>query len=141
MTSFVHTHYSTEHPGVARIESALDAAGQLCQGFSGTRGLSTLLLSAMVAAIMVVADQLMESVSEGRLLVLWVALWTVAFVALAIFAGTARRIASRLKTGLDSWSRRVAQSRADQRLWAIAQSDPRVMSDLQAAMLRAEVQS
>ena len=64
-----------------------------------------------------------------------------AFVALAIFAGTARRIASRLKTGLDSWSRRVAQSRADQRLWAIAQSDPRVMSDLHAAMLRAEVQA
>ena len=141
MTSFVHTHYSTQHAGVARIESAIDAAGQLRQGFSGTRGLAMLLLSAMVAAIMVVADQLMESVSEGRLLVLWVALWTVAFVALAIFAGTARRIASRLKTGLDSWSRRVAQSRADQRLWTIAQSDPRVMSDLHAAMLRAEVQA
>ena len=71
MTSFVTIKYSTQHPGVARVESALDAARQLRQGFSGTRGLATLLLSAMAAAIMVVADQVMDSVTEGHLLLMW----------------------------------------------------------------------
>ena len=71
MTSFVHLEYSREHPGVARLEASLEAAQRLRKGFSGTRGLATLLLSAMVAAVMVVADQLMTSLTEGHLLVMW----------------------------------------------------------------------
>jgi len=141
MTSFVNIKYSTQHPGVARVESAIDAAKQLRQGFSGTRGLATLLLSAMAAAVMVVAYQVMDSVTEGHLLVMWMALWAVAFAALALFAGTARNLAARLKAGLDSWSRSLAEARADQRLWAMAKTDARVMADLQAAMLREDIKA
>ncbi|RZJ14964.1 MAG: hypothetical protein EOO54_18935 [Haliea sp.] len=138
MTSFVQVNYSTQHPGVARVESALEAAAQLGQGFSGARGLATALLSAMVAAVMVVAYQVMDSVAEGHLLVGWLALWAVAFATLAIFASAARRMAARIKLGLDSWSHSIAEARADQRLWAMARADARVMSDLQAAATRHE---
>ena len=138
MTSFVHLEYSNQHPGVARVESAIDAAQQLRQGFSGTRGLSTLLVSAIAAALMVVAYQVMDSVAEGHLLVIWMALWAVAFVALAFFAGTARHLAARMMAGLNDWSRSLAEARADERLWAMARSDARVMSDLQTAMTRSE---
>jgi hypothetical protein len=141
MTSFVNIKYPTQHRGAGRVESALDAARQLRQGFSGTRGLATLLLSAIAAAIMVVAYQVMDSVAEGHLLVMWTALWAVAFAALALFAGAARNIAARLKAGLDGWSRSLAEARADQRLWAIAQTDPRLMADLQMAMLREEAKT
>ncbi|MGH6640040.1 MAG: hypothetical protein ACREBY_15765, partial [Polaromonas sp.] len=141
MTSFVNIKYSTQHPGVARAESAIDAVKHLRQGFSGTRGLATLLLSAMTAAVMVVAYQVMDSVTEGHLLVMWIALWGVAFAALALFAGTARNVAARLKAGLDGWSRSLAEARADQRLWAAAKNDPRVMADLQMAMLREEAKA
>lgn len=136
MTSFVNIKYSTQHPGVVRAESAFGAVRQLGQAFSGTRGLATLLLSAVAAAIMVVAYQVMDSVTEGHLLVMWIALWAVAFAALAIFAGTARNVAARVKAGLDGWSRSVAEARADQRLWQAAKSDPRVMADLQMALQR-----
>ncbi len=138
MTSFVHIEYAKQHPGVARVESAIDAAQQLRKGFSITASLASLLLSALAASVMVVAYQVMDSVAEGHLLVIWIALWVVAFSTLAFFAGTARRLAARLKTGLDGWSRQMAEARADQRLWAIAQADPRVMTDLQAAMTRGE---
>jgi hypothetical protein len=137
MTSFVNIKYSTQHPGVVRAESAFGAVRQLGQAFSGTRGLATLLLSAVAAAIMVVAYQVMDSVTEGHLLVMWIALWAVAFAALAIFAGTARNVAARVKAGLDGWSRSMAEARADQRLWQAAKSDPRVMADLQMALQRA----
>lgn len=138
MTSFVHLEYSKQHPGVARVESAFDAAQHLRHGFSGTRGLATLLLSAIAAAVMVVAYEVMDSVAEGHLLVIWMALWATAFTVLALFAGTARQLALSLKNSLDSWSRNVAEARADQRLWALARTDARVMADLQTARTRDE---
>ena len=138
MTSFVNIKHSNQHPGVARVESAIDAAKHLRQSFSGTRGLATLLLSAIAAAVMVVAYQVMDSVTEGHLLVMWIALWAAAFAALALFAGTARRLAAQFRTGLADWSRSLAEARADQRLWAAAKNDARVMADLQAAISRAE---
>lgn len=141
MTSFVNIKYSTQHPGVARAESAIDAVKHLRQGFSGTSGLATLLLSAMAAAVMVVAYQVMDSVTEGHLLVMWIALWAVAFAVLAVFANTARHLAARFKVGLNDWSRSLADARSDQRLWATAKADARVMADLQAAMSRQEAET
>jgi hypothetical protein len=139
MTSFVNTQYSKEHTGAARVESALHAASQLRQGFSGTRGLAALLLSAIVAAIMVVAYQVTDSVAEGHLLVIWIALWAVAFAGLAMLAGTARNLATRTVAALDAWSQAVAQARADIRMWEAAKTDPRVMADLRVAMARQEI--
>ena len=140
MTSFVHLEYSTKHPGVARVEAAIDAAQHLRHGFAGTRGLATLLLSAIAAVVMVVAYQVMDSVIEGHLLVMWIAMWVAAFGALVFFASTTRHIAASMKAGLDGWSREVARSRADERLWATAKSDSRVMADLQCAMIRQEAE-
>lgn len=139
MTSFVNTKYSTEHTGAARVESAIYAAGQLRQGFSGTRGLATLLLSAIVASIMVVAYQVTDSVAEGHLLVIWMALWAVAFSGLALLAGTARTLAARTVAALDAWSQTLAQARADIRMWEAAKTDPRVIADLRVAMARQEL--
>lgn len=136
MTSFVHLDYSNQHPGVARVEAAISSAKQIKRNFSGTRFVATLLLSAIVAAVMVVAYQVMDSLADGHLLVLWVGMWVVAFAALAAFAGTARQAAVRTKISVDNWSRNVAAKRADERLWAMAQTDARLMSDLQAVMTR-----
>ena len=141
MTSFVHLEYSTKHPGVARVESAIDAAQHMRRGFSSTRGLATLLLSAIAAAVMVVAYQVMDSLTEGHLLVMWIAMWATAFAALAFFAGTARHLAARMKASLDGWSREVARSRADERLWATALTDPRIMADVQCAITRQEAET
>jgi len=139
MTSFINIKYSAQHHGANRVESVIDAAQQVGHDFSGTRGLATLLLSAVAAAVMVVAYQVMDSVAEGHLLVMWMGLWAVAFAALALFAGAARRLAAGTKKSLDAWSRSLAEARADQRLWAMAKDDPRLMTDLQMAMSRSEV--
>ena len=136
MTSFVHIEYSNQHPGVARVESAISSAQQIKRRFSGTRGLATLLLSAIAAAVMVVAYQVMDSMAEGRLMVLWIGLWAVAFSTLAVCASTARTLAASIKASLNGWSRNLAVRRADERLWAMAKTDARVMADLECAMSR-----
>ncbi len=140
MTSFVHPHFRTNHPGVDRMESAFDAAKQFRKGFDSTRGLAAMLLAAVVAAMLVVADQVVGSLADGDMLVAWIMLWAVAFAALGLFAGTARKLAVRTIAAADAWSHRVARNRADERMWSIAQKDPRVMADLQAAMSRSDVE-
>ncbi len=137
MTTFVNANHLTRHAGAERFETAVDNAQQLRRGFSGTRGLATLLLSAVVAAVMVVAYQVMDSVAEGQLLVLWIGLWASAFAVLALFAGSSRDVATRIKGSLDGWSRNMARARADERLMDAAARDPRVMADLRAAVDRA----
>ncbi|MDB5869611.1 MAG: hypothetical protein JWP96_1943 [Polaromonas sp.] len=120
MTSFIHIEYSTEHPGVSRVESAIDAMRQLGRTFYSTRGLSTLLLASIVAAVMVVAYELMDSVTGGNLLALWMAMWTVIFVALAVFSRSARHVAVFLVNGANRLSRAFAKARVD---WAMAGSN------------------
>ena len=97
-----------------------------------------MLLAAMVSSLLVVADQLIDTWADGHLMVAWVALWLVGFAAVAVFAGAARKVALTVVGALDAWSQRVAQRRSDARLWAVAQSDPRVMADLNAALMRSE---
>ena len=140
MTSFVHLEYSNQHQGVARVEAAIGSAAasaQQCKrNFSTTRSLATLLLSAVAAAVMVVAYQVIDSLADGHLLVLWIGMWAIAFAALAAFANTARHAAVGTKATLDRWSRNIAVKRADARLWAMAKTDSRLMADLQAVMSR-----
>jgi len=140
MTSFVHLEYLNQHPGVERLESVIDSAvssaRQIKRNFSGTRSLAMLLLSAIAAAVMVVAYQVMDNMADGHLLALWIGLWAVAFATLAACAGTARQAVLKAKSSLDQWSRNIAARRADERLWAMAKTDARLMADLQAVMTR-----
>ena len=106
--------------------------------FDSARGLSALLLGAMISAMVVVADQLIETWADGHLLVAWVALWLVSFTALALFAGSAHQLSNSVVDALGAMAKRRAGKRADEHLWAMAQADPRRMADLQGAMARRE---
>ncbi len=139
MSSFVNPEHLSEHPGVHRIESALEGARHLRQRWSATGGLAILLLAAMSAAVLTVAYQVMDSVEEGHLLVMWMALWAACFAGLALFSGAAGKALSHTKTALNAWALRQAKTRADARLWQIARSDSRVMDDLQSAISRNEL--
>jgi hypothetical protein len=119
-----------------RTDSRTGTKAGMRARFDSTKGLSSMLLAAMVSALVVVADRLIDTWADGHLLAAWVALWAVGFGALAVFSGAARKLAASAVVALDQWSQRVAQSRADERLWAIAQADPRVMADLQMAIAR-----
>lgn len=104
----------------------------------GARGLAALLLAAVVAALVVVADQVIESWVDGHVFLAWVLLWAVVFAATLVFAGTARRMGQRAMATLNRWSQAAAQRRAEARMWQIAKTDPRVMSELMAAQQRAD---
>ena len=138
MSNFINPGYSTEHRGVTRLENAVQAAGQLGAQFKRAKGLLALLLAGGVSAVIVVADQIVTSWTEGHLMIAWVALWIMVFAALALFAEASRGGTARLIAGWEARSRIWAERADEERIWSVAQSDPRLMADLQGARLRAE---
>lgn len=104
---------------------------------SSSKTLANFLLAAGVAALVVAVNQLIDNWAESHVVAAWLALWAVAVLAIVVLRGLTRHLAQNLMTCLDAWSAHLARSRADERLWSMAQSDPRLMSDLQVAMDRA----
>lgn len=106
------------------------------RSLDGARSLATMLLAAVVAALVVIADRLISTWADGHLLLAWVVLWAVVFAGMALFADVARRAARSVLVQLDRWSKTRAESRADARLWAMARQDSRIMNELMAARQR-----
>jgi len=115
-------------PGTAAAPRRLDG---------GARSLAALLLAAAVAALVVLADQLIDTWADGHLFLGWVALWVVIFAGSVLFAGTARRMARSTMDALDDWSRSLAEARAEARLWELANRDPRLKAELIESRARA----
>ena len=95
------------------------------------RGLAAMLLAAAVAALAVVADQLIDTWADNHLLLAWILMWTVVFAGSLLLTGTARRLSLRALARLDQWAQRRAQARADARFLVFAQQDPRLQAGLQ----------
>ncbi|MBG6075572.1 hypothetical protein [Polaromonas sp. CG_9.11] len=138
MTRFINTPHPDHHHGADRMEALMDAVQHVPRDVLGKRGAALLLGSALAAAVAAVAYEVMDSAAESHLLMIWMALWIALFAVLALFADTLRAAGQQVKSSLDGWSRGFAEARADQRLWAIARQDGRVMADLQSAMSRSE---
>lgn len=134
MTAFAHVDHPTEHPGVVRAERVATSLKNIAGRLDSARANASLLLAAIVAALMVAANQVIDTWSEGHLLAAWIVMWTVAFAALALLAGPAHRTAVSLRSGLASWKAARKQAAADERLWAVALTDARVMADISRAM-------
>lgn len=105
------------------------------------RKLAIALLTASVAGLLVLTDNLMNDWAESHVLAAWLALWMVGVVALLALRGATRLVAQKLMNQLDAWAAQSASRRADARLWAMAKADPRLMAELQVAMTRHEAQA
>jgi hypothetical protein len=134
MTSYAHVTHLTEHPGVVRAERAAQALKDAVERFDATRSGATLLLAAIVASFVVVANQVVETWTEGHLLAAWIVLWMVAFAAAALMARPAKRLAMATGAGLRRWSAARRQAAQDRELWQLALADSRVMADISRVM-------
>ncbi len=130
MTNFVHVDYPTEHPGVMRAEKAAAALKGIAAGFDSARGAASLVLAAVVSALLVLANQVVDRWTDGHLLSAWVVLWLVAFAALALLSAPARRAGLALRAGFARWAESQRQAAEDRRTWQVALRDPRIMAEL-----------
>lgn len=134
MTSFVNVAQPTEHRGDVRAERAADPLQRADDDIFSPRGAASLLLAAIVSALLVVANQVIDTWTEGHLLLAWIAMWTIAFATLALAARPAHSVAKRLGMRLHRWTVRLRAAEQDEKLWQSALADWRVMADLSRAM-------
>lgn len=123
---------ASAHPSSSPIRTALPRA---------PRALVALLLAASVAALAVVADQLVTTWADGHLFAAWLGMWAVVFAGSLLLAAPARRVATQVMRLLNAWARLRAEARANSRFMHLAQTDARVMGDLRAAYDRAELEA
>jgi hypothetical protein len=102
----------------------------------GSRTLAGMLLAAVLSALLVVADQVIDTWADGHLLAGWVALWTVAFAALALLAPPLRKLSAAASTLIMRWVRAAQERRMEAQMWEYAHRDPRIMAELQHAVMR-----
>ncbi|MCY7319129.1 MAG: hypothetical protein LH617_10470 [Ramlibacter sp.] len=134
MTSFVHVDQPTEHPGVARAGRAVEAIQYAARNILSARGAAAMLLTAIVSAMLVVANQVIETWTEGHLLMAWIILWTVAFAGLALAARPARTAVHAIRDQLRRGAAARHAARQDDMLWQLALTDARIMADISRAM-------
>ena len=119
---------------------AAHAAKNLLQHIDGGRAGASMLLAAIVAALLVVANQIIDTWTEGHLLAAWIAMWTIGFAALALLASPAKRMSGSLRGGLSRWQAARRRAAADERMWQVALTDARVMADISRAMSQSAAQ-
>ena len=134
MTSFVHVEQPTEHPGVIRAERVAESIKQASHRMVSPRGAAALLLAAIVSALLVAANEVIDTWSEGHLMVGWIALWTIGFAALALAAGPVRNAVNQSRAKLRQFAAERRAAAQDEALWAVALTDARVMADISRAM-------
>jgi hypothetical protein len=105
---------------------------------NGARGLAAGLLAAIVAAVLVVADRMITNLEDGEMLVAWTLAVAVFTGLVALSAGTVRSTFRKLSQAWARGAERRANARADAQFMAYASFDPRVMHELQAAVIRHE---
>ncbi len=111
------------------------------QDSTSSRTLASLLLAGGVSALVVAADQLMAHWADSHEVAAWLVLWGIAVLAILLLRGLTRLLARKAMGALDTWSADVARRRADERLWAMAKADPRMMADLQCALDHSDAES
>jgi hypothetical protein len=132
MTQVISTpyfSYSTAQPRTSRVRR---------EKVEASRTLSGMLLAAVLSALLVVADQVIDTWVDGHMLAAWVALWTVAFAALALLAPPLRKISSGLASVIASALASYKVRRMEEKMWEYAHHDPRIMAELQHAWLRSQ---
>lgn len=134
MTTLPFINSVNTHLNIASAQAARQAP-RLVKANSA-RTLDTVLLAAVVSALLVVVNQALDAWSENHLLMAWVALWAIGFLAMGLLATPAHRAARSLRGSFAEWRLENKEAAEEAKMWEIAKYDPRIMADIQAALAR-----
>jgi hypothetical protein len=103
-----------------------------------SQALAGLLSASVFAALLTIADQLIDSWADGHMLLAWVMLWLSIFGGLALLTRPMRRASTASALWLQTRAAALVQSRREAALWELALHDPRMLQELRAAKARSQ---
>jgi hypothetical protein len=139
MSTFVNPGFIKSHPGVNRFETMMDGfKGVNSTAESSGRSMLVLLLTAVFSALLVVANQVIDTWTEGHLMLAWIAFWIFAFCLFALAVAPIKGVFHKLAQSVAPWMASIKREQEDQQMWELAKQDPRLMSELKCAMLKSQ---
>jgi hypothetical protein len=87
----------------------------------------------LVAALLVVANQVIDTITDGHLFAAWIGLWALGFAAMALLMDPVFAMVSQLRQAFAQWRTAQRLAAQDEKLWNLALQDSRVMADIRAA--------
>ena len=118
--------------------AAVPAQKDAAPASESTHLIAGVVLAALVSALLVAADKVIDLWTDGRLVLGWVALWTVAFGALAVLASPLRKVSVAASVAIMDWVHARKIRRMEEKMWEYAHHDPRIMLELQHAWARSQ---
>ena len=134
MTRLVHSSIVSSSSSASHIPA--QAVVSSAKTSEDSRPLAGMLLAAAMAALLVAADQVIDSWVDGHLLAAWVALWTVTFAALALLATPLRKVSNTGASWVIAYLKARRMRRQEEDMWELARHDSRVMAEIRLASLR-----
>ncbi len=138
MNSFVQPDFPHSHGGAARLASAMEWARSALERLSSPSGLASVLVAGGLAAVIVVAEQVVSAWADGHLLLAWIVLWLFVFGLVAAFSDAIRSWPAQWQDRVLARRQVAAKRAADEQTWAAALTDPRLMAELDSALTRAQ---
>ena len=103
-----------------------------------SQALAGVLSASVFAALLAVADQVIDSWADGHMLLAWVMLWLSIFGGLALLTRPMRRASTASAFWLQTRVAALVQSRREAALWELAMRDPRMLQELRAAKVHSQ---
>lgn len=138
MTTFVQPDFPRVHGGANRLTDVLETTRASLSRLGSPKVLASILLTGGLSAAIVVAEQVVTALTDGHLLLAWVAMWLIVFGLLALFSDAISAWPAKLQAHLVTRKISSARRSEDERTWAAASSDPRLMAELDSALMRAQ---
>jgi len=135
MTQLAHAT-STPAALIRKPAQAVMPSASVAETEEKARPLAGMLLAAGMAALLVTADQVINSWTDGHMLAAWVALWTVTFAVLAILATPLRKMSNTGAAWLNAYLQASKERREEAQMWELARHDHRVMAEIRMASIR-----
>ncbi len=134
MTRLVHSSTASSSSSASHMPAQVVVSS--AKTSEDSRPLAGMLLAAAMAALLVAADQVIDSWVDGHLLAAWVALWTVTFAALALLATPLRKLSNTGAGWVSAYMKARQERRQEEDMWELARHDSRVMAEIRMASIR-----
>lgn len=131
----LNTHLPATHDGLDRVLNGATAAKSAFSDIFSAKQVPTYVLGITIMAVVTLTERALDAIDTGFAYE-WAILTAVALLTFGLLSRFVIRTTRNTQSWFKTYAAKVRTQRADKKLWATAQHDPRVMNDILCAQGR-----